>query len=42
MRWRRTNALLSATFVGSDRDLVEIPAREAAALLDRWWTAEHT
>jgi hypothetical protein len=42
LRWHDTTALMSAEMTGNDRDLVELSVRQAAAVIDRWWTADHT
>ena len=41
LRWHDTTAPLSNTY-DSEHDLVEISPRQAAAVIDRWWAAEHS
>jgi hypothetical protein len=40
-RWRDTSSPLSPTY-DSEHDLVEISARQAAAVIDRWWALHHS
>ena len=42
LRWRDTTIMRSAEMTGNDRDLVELSARQAAAVIDRWWAADRT